>query len=526
MNKQFFYLTNNQLTVYQEQQGLLAIDDQFANDSHGWQAFAEYVQNHKTIRTSILTDLIEEDFQCDLLPHVFGKVKQTLKQRRLTQLYRDTPYHLALQQGRAIDGRKDDKVLFSALTNPSLLTPWLDAIAQNDIPLVGIYSSAHLSERLIGACHFEHEHLLLVTCQSSGIRQSYFQNGRLKFSRLTPSTEQRQETIAEAVLNETAKTQQFLTNTRLLPRSSVVHTVLIGTAADIKLLISSRVDTVPLEHEYIDINHIFSRLSDRQYHPIRAEHVEEIFLALLARKSLQANYAPAEQTHRYRLWRVNFSLYASSTLILLAALLWSGLNTLDIYQEQNQLEQLMQQNNIAEMKLQLAKSALPPTPVNSQTLKASVEIADMLASNHPDLDYLIGHLSQVLDRMPQIRLDRLQWKANNTIDDHTGDTAVSTQEPTTDGLEPRPAAIHIGVPQKVTQTLLIEGEIVPYQRNYRFAVESLRQFGDLLTRNKNIAIEVIRNPFDTRSSTTLEGLMSNEESDIKGAFSLKLIWHP
>ncbi|MFX8637110.1 hypothetical protein ABTM28_20210, partial [Acinetobacter baumannii] len=80
----------------------------------------------------------------------------------------------------------------------------------------------------------------------------------------------------------------------------------------------------------------------------------------------------------------------------------------------------------------------------------------MLASNHPDLDYLIGHLSQVLDRMPQIRLDRLQWKANNTIDDHTADTAISTQEPTTDGLEPRPAAIHIGVPQKVTQTLLIE----------------------------------------------------------------------
>jgi hypothetical protein len=103
------------------------------------------------------------------------------------QQYRETPFRHHEVQGRESDGRRDDIVLLSALTNPSSVQPWVEALEQLQMPLAGLYSTTLLSEDLVHKLKLHNEHLLLVTQQSAGWRQSYFQNGMLKFSRLTPA---------------------------------------------------------------------------------------------------------------------------------------------------------------------------------------------------------------------------------------------------------------------------------------------------------------------------------------------------
>ena len=69
--------------------------------------------------------------------------------RKFEQFYRNTPFRQATLLHRQEEGRRDDEMLFSALTNPQRISPWLDALLANHIPLVGIYSIPNISTPLL-----------------------------------------------------------------------------------------------------------------------------------------------------------------------------------------------------------------------------------------------------------------------------------------------------------------------------------------------------------------------------------------
>jgi hypothetical protein len=43
--------------------------------------------------------------------------------RKLAQIFRNTPYRYAQLQGREAEGRRDDRVMYTAVTNPEVLRP-------------------------------------------------------------------------------------------------------------------------------------------------------------------------------------------------------------------------------------------------------------------------------------------------------------------------------------------------------------------------------------------------------------------
>src|SRR5207244_9706802 len=94
------------------------------------------------------------------------------------------------------------------------------------LPIAGLYSTTLVSGGLLKKLALQHEHLLLVSQQSAGLRQSYFLDGQLKFSRLTLAVDRDGEPVD--IARETGKTQQFLTSIRLLGRGDVLHTVIIA----------------------------------------------------------------------------------------------------------------------------------------------------------------------------------------------------------------------------------------------------------------------------------------------------------
>jgi hypothetical protein len=223
VRKQLFYLNNNNLTAYAWASGNISVVREFQNDLYGQQEFSTYLAANAKVTAYLLVDLIEESFQRDTIPHVLGKARTTLIKRRLGQIFRDTPFRQGMVQGREKTGRKDDQILFSALTNPVLVKPWVDALIEKKVPLAGIFSLPLLSPILFKKFKLESGPLLLVSHQSSGLRQSYMQDGHVIFSRVTPVFDMRPEAVAETVTQELAKTRQFLASTRQLPIGSMIN---------------------------------------------------------------------------------------------------------------------------------------------------------------------------------------------------------------------------------------------------------------------------------------------------------------
>ena len=215
MSKHFLYLTNDKLVALIWKGGTIVERDVFGSTELAMPAFTQYVARHRDVSTYIVTDLIEEDFRLDTVPHLRGNDQDAVLGRKLAQLYRASPFRHGIIQGREQEGRRDDKVLYHAVTNPELLKPLLAILDRAEVPLEGIYSSAVLSGRLLEALHAFFQHTLLVTIVPDfGLRQTYFQNKQIKFSRLTPIVFDEGQPVGDLIAAETSRTWQYLDSLR------------------------------------------------------------------------------------------------------------------------------------------------------------------------------------------------------------------------------------------------------------------------------------------------------------------------
>jgi hypothetical protein len=111
----------------------------FANDEGGQADFKEYLARLPDMPAHIMVDAVEEDYRFETLPHAFGSDRGDMVGRKLKQHYRNSPYMAAALLGRDTGKRRDDRYLFSALTNADLITDWQQAVAARGMPIAGIY---------------------------------------------------------------------------------------------------------------------------------------------------------------------------------------------------------------------------------------------------------------------------------------------------------------------------------------------------------------------------------------------------
>ncbi|MBS0307732.1 MAG: hypothetical protein JSS58_02060, partial [Proteobacteria bacterium] len=453
------------------------------------------------------------------IPHVIGSTRKSLIQRRLGQLYRDTPFHHAGAQGREKEGRKDDRMLFSALTNAELLKPWLAAILKEKVPLAGIYSVPLLSVLLCKKLHLSAGSVLLVSHQSSGLRQSYFHDGQLRFSRLTQLSEQDLDDMAETANTEMAKTRQFLVSTRQMQRDQHVQIVVLAAGDILQRLQTRSPDTPTLAHHFIAPGEA-SSLSGLRNVP-ESTLCDALFLTLLARSTTSPHYQLPEHQRLYTLWQTRAALYVLSAATIAAGLLWTGANVIDILDTSGKLHQLEQSTQALEQRYQALIQSMPKTVANPKEMKTAVDLADMITQNAPSPEALLVQISRALDTLPQIKIKQLHWQASETepVNDPTG----AAPPPPADA---PPAAALVGVPNKPVEILTIEGEVIPFKDDYRSALASVNQLALELGKNKQLKIEITRPPLDVRPTVNLKGQAGNNDEAMQARFELTLVWKP
>ncbi|HEY6722295.1 MAG TPA: hypothetical protein VI363_11725, partial [Burkholderiales bacterium] len=67
----------------------------------------------------------------------------------------------------------------------------------------------------------------MVSLEQAGLRQSYIENGRIRFSRIGRADFSDPRAIAQDCAAESVRTQQYLANARILPREGPPMDVLV-----------------------------------------------------------------------------------------------------------------------------------------------------------------------------------------------------------------------------------------------------------------------------------------------------------
>ena len=331
--RRVFVISGTGLSAYHRHGSKLL--DPFSFDAHedGLAEFERYLERFPDDVTCVLADVVEEEFREETVPHVFAWERGALLRARAARAYPGARYLHSTRLGREPGGRRDDRVLLSAITRPEALASWLAPMAKHETPLAGIYSPAMLTGAMLKALGAEEgEHVLVVSRQSGGgLRQTCFRRGKLRFSRLAAMPDPAAGGYESHVLAEIERTRRYLGS---LPSGAAdddldVHVLSHGEPLD-ALRRELRRDAGGEDRPgwgLVDLATVARRLGLRRWGG--EPDADRLFVHLLASRPPPNHYATPDQTRRLAMLRTRLVLKAASAGVVAGAFLFGGVVALE-----------------------------------------------------------------------------------------------------------------------------------------------------------------------------------------------------
>lgn len=427
--KRILLFNGARLTAHLWHSGQLRAEGEFlpqadgADGADGFIAFAVYLHRHRTSLFYFLADIADESFQLEEIPSVHGRDRTALITRRLKQQFYGTPLTTALKLGRSNEGRRDEKMLFAALTRPEAINLWLDVIQQNGIILAGIYSAPLILAECAPRWLADEQPTLLISQTASGVRQSFFNCRKLQFSRLTPLTTlgalsalgtlNTTEEIARKIVSESLKTYQYLVGQRQLKPNTPMRVTVLVTAEQKTVVQTHCQNQELLQFDFLDLETIAQH--DKLKSPPNTLTTDQLLMHWLVIKTPTQQFAPPAERHFYRLWQIRLALTAVATITLASGLLFAVKTAFDTARLQQETSTAQSQTALATQRYNALLDSLPKTSITPENLRALMNRYEVLQKRAADLTPLLTHLSQTLDATPPIELINLDWKVEPTL---------------------------------------------------------------------------------------------------------------
>lgn len=527
MARQIFFLTSNSLTAWQHDGRALTRMGCFVAADAGLAAFDTYLQRAGHLPALVLTDMVEEDFRIDSVAHTHGGDRAALLARHAARVYRGTGYRHAEVLGRDPHNRRKDEVLFSGLLNPEFADMWLDAMRHHKVPVAGICSLPLLSTELLGRLWDLRKDVLFVTHNAaSGLRQSFFAGGRLRFSRLTPVPDEAADDYAGFVHAEIGKTKRYLSNLHLLGRDVVLDVCMLSGAERLADLVRMRESEALTHYELISVEDAARKLGHRGLPD--DYRCDELFAAFLARTRARDHYAKPEQRFHHQMHRARQALGGLSVAALVAGVLWSGTQIVDalLYrQETAHTTRLLAEVDHRQSEL---LERLPASDIAPEDMRASVVCAERLQRERRDPHALLAQLGQALQTQPGLQVETIDWFVSddaNAIgaarDDEDAVAAVSAQAYDDDG---NPLDTGTDEPGSGYQIGVLSGRVTPFEGDYGRAHAYIESLLTLLRGSPGVLVaEALSLPLNTASSGRVLGGIGDIERQPEAPFRLRLV---
>jgi hypothetical protein len=506
------YLEASQLIASHWSGGTLHEESRFTPDDAGIDAFAHYVAKHRRgSNFYLMADIAEEGFLIESLPYTQGADRQALLSRKLGQYFFGSPLATAVSYGREKTGRRDERFLFTALTRPQLFDPWLAALRAAEAQLAGVYSLPLLGNALLAKLSAPQARCLLVSITQAGIRQSYFENGQIKFSRLTPMAATGAREIAAGCAAEAEKIYQYLLGQRLLSRGTPLPVIALVHPAQMGAFIEQCKNTEDLQVDIRDLHAACKACGLKTLPP--DSRSEALFLHLMAQSPPRDQFAPPEERRFFRLWRIRSGLLKAGAAALFSCLLYVGHQMVQTFDLSSATAVLKQDTENDQQKYAAIQKTFPPMPASTDSLRAVINRFEELEKRSVTPAPLYLAISRALGATPRVDLERIQWQLGSNPDeglqlppDRRGTVPAPSPADKAGGAMYATAVIHGLLPASMAA-------------DQRSQLDTVNAFAQALQQDAALSVAIRRMPFDIESGKSLK---STEESE-KAATQPKFI---
>jgi hypothetical protein len=502
--RRILLLDANHLTAFRWQSDGTLEESRYTPDDAGYAAFGEYLQRHRGSLFYLLADVAEEGFQIENLPQVRGSDRRGLINRKLSQLYYGTPLSMAIPLGRTKEGRRDERLLFAGLTGYAQIGPWLQALRLAETQLVGVFSLPQVIAGLFGRLANTGDRALVTTIGRAGLRQTFLDNGQLRFSRLAPMAIGRIEDVASACGAETNKIYQYLAGQRLISRDVPLKTLVMVHPDHFAAFAKHCHDTPERQVELLDLVSIGRKFGLRT--KLQDSSGDNLFPFLLARQQPRQQFSPEQDRHYYRLWQARFGMRTAAAAILVGGMIFAGMQAAS-------LGDLTAANAAARSDVELNQrrfdamlQGLPKIPISMEELRVLTDREAVLVKRSPGPEPLFHRISHALAKVPRVDLSRLHWHvANSPEEDATsGARSPAIGKPAGDGSTGGNGSYAI----VDLQTQLPAAMAV----DHRSQLETVDAFVAALS-GPDVQVKVISLPFETESGKSIRSGETSTEAE-------------
>jgi hypothetical protein len=410
------YISAARVTLYAWQKGTLEELGRFDHNETGFDAFGRQLDDESDQVFHLLVDIVEEDFQVDVIPFVRGKDRQALLVRRRAQRYRDASLSMTVSLGYERSQRRDERVLLSAFTNTELLEPWLAILSESGVAVSGIYSPGLLAPAMAQALGLPKSRLIIVSVHEAGLRQTYLENGKLRFSRLSPLSAEDvsdRQRLAVALGTETGRVYQYLRATNALEIDHPpVEVTVIAPQGEGDLVKRYLPELPQLKINVSDQAEAVSRTGLRSGH--RGVNAEPLFLHLLAKRRPRLQYAPLSVRKQYRGHQTRLGIVVGGAMTGAACLLAACLTLWQNHSLGEQIEQDRAQTDIAHAQYRQIEAEFPELPTSRDKLRAAMDQYAQIVRLPSGPQRFAVNLSTALDESPRVDLQNMRWYISST----------------------------------------------------------------------------------------------------------------
>ncbi|GEM_PF-6419902 len=524
--KRILHLTDQSLTVFLVKGKRLLGKQVYDAGPDGRDAFRRDLGMAPEITNRLVLDIIEEEFYLESIPHLFSLDKKKVVARRRSQRFGNNPWVHSERQGREKSGRRDDLYLFSGIIGKDTVQPWLEILHHHCSPLEVITSVAQLARRMYRVLRLKQEHLLFVSHGGGGgIRQSYLVKGRLRQSRLAPTSQLSEGGYAEQILWEMQRMRQFLASNAKLPYDRVLHACLLGSKELIER-VSRQIDPADkVELHGYDLAALSSALGFRDVEESAA--ADALFAMLTATSwNLPGYTAPADRIVHYH-YRARQALLAGSVGLVVGGSLFWGY-TLDRMQlEQQTLSQLTERSAADRQKLEALQQAHARFDASGFAMEDAVRTEALLAKlgvRPFDWFAFVGsrllahegvHLRKVGFRLQGVPEDESTRDEEGGPENDT--TSLQSSALETEGSEEALSTSSSPVPKVV-----LEG-VMDKELSYRAMMDDFRKLVKEFEKNPRVARVVVEQwPVEIRADRPLD-MEQRPSSRLPFSFRLVLV---
>jgi hypothetical protein len=491
------YFSAEENQVYASSRGGLRLEARFEAGEAGVAEFREYLRRQRGALFTVLADVAGEDFHEEQIPYLRGADRDAVLRRRLAQRYRDTRLAAAFSLGQvAAEERRNERVLLASFTNTQQLAPWIDALEEAGTRLAGVYSVPLLAPLLASRLGVRSGRAFLVTANRAGLRQSFIENGRLRFARLERTVDTAPQALALFVRSETQRLAQYLSTLRALPRDGAPIQVLVVAPPGER-------------HRFERVLASDSRLTFRTVDAADAARAagvttipegagaEALYLHLAAKKPPREQFANRDDRRSYLVWQLQRGIVAAGAAAFAACALFAGARWMGAADVRGQAEEQVVEARRAAEQYQRITASFPVTQTTTENLRVTVAEFTRIASHTGSPEAAFAHVSRVLEAFPQFELDRIDFSVDK----------ADRQErvPGSEAVTPAAPGARGDAPGDMALKLEIFGRVNAMERSdYRGITDQVRRFAAALgTSGYQLARAQL--PFDMTSEGTLTG---------------------